>query len=323
MRSGLLAEVDAGVPDGGLDAGEAGGPDGGSDAGVDGGVDAGQDAGTDGGTDGGMDGGTDGGCPQRGEGCDALLIELKYEWYMRGLGDMEQRLKGIVCETHLYDINTRFERKPERIFYGDDFGDGTWNMTEAELADALERWNQWRRAETGLLNAAIATHTAHLRVGKEIGIEVISSHGTPRDCPQCGAITSVDWEVHIARRSMIQTIYDGARRHVCAWLMFDTSCFSGSTVRGFSSVNRTGECRCCQPELINPCYRAGWENDTALGSSRLEEEVINLTCGIDLSRFKDAVEAARVAGTNRVDRFVNPRRFASSYVDDGYGLKCP
>jgi Dockerin type I domain len=72
--------TDAGVADAGLDGGEDGGTGGGTDAGVDGGVDAGQDAGTDGGTDGGMDGGTDGGtCPQRRKGCDALLIELKYE----------------------------------------------------------------------------------------------------------------------------------------------------------------------------------------------------------------------------------------------------
>jgi hypothetical protein len=319
-RSALLAEVDAGE-DGGAD----GGTDGGIDAGIDGGVDAGQDAGTDGGTDGGMDGGTDGGtCPQRRRGCDALLVELKYEWYMRGLGDMEQRLKGIACETHVYDINTRFERKPERIFTpGPRGGPGVWNMTEAELASKLERWREWRRAEAGLLNSAIATHVAHLRAEKEIGIEVFSAHGSPRQCPDCGDLSSVELEVLIPRQSTIQTIYNGARRHVCAWVMFDTSCYSGSTVRGFGTVNNTGECRCCQPEPINRCFHAGWENDTALGSSTIEEEVINLTCAIDFSRFKDAVEAARAGGTNRVDRFINRRQFASSYIDDGYGLRCP
>ena len=237
---------------------------------------------------------------------------------------MEQRLKGIVCETHVYDINARFERRPERVFMpGPRGGTGTWNMTEEELATKLARWEEWRKAETGLLKAAISTHSAHLREEKEIAIEVISAHGTPHECPHCGEWSSVGWEVHIPRRSTIQNIYDGARRHVCAWLMFDSSCFSGSAVRGFGTVNRTGECRCCQFELVNPCFRAGWENDTALGSSTIEEEVINLTCAIDLSQFKDSVEAARAAGTNRVDRFIKRGQFASSYIDDGYGLRCP
>jgi hypothetical protein len=236
---------------------------------------------------------------------------------------MEQRLKGIVCETHVYDINNRFERRPERISLPDENGDPTWNMTEEELATKLERWEEWRKAETGLLKSAISTHAAHLRAEKEIGIEVISAHGTPRECPNCGEWSSVEWEVHIPRKSSIQTIYDGARRHVCAWVMFDTSCFAGSTVRGFGTVNNTGECRCCQPEPINRCFHAGWENDTALGSSTIEEEVINLTCAINLSRFKDAVGAARAAGTNRVDQFINRRQYASSYIDDGYGLRCP
>jgi hypothetical protein len=105
--------------------------------------------------------------------------------------------------------------------------------------------------------------------------------------------------------------------------MFDTSCFSGSTVRGFGTVNNTGECRCCEPEAINPCFHAGWENDTALGSSTIEEVAMNITCAIDLSHFKDAVEAARAGGTNRVDQFINRRQYASSYIDDGYGVRCP
>jgi len=322
-----LAEEDAGEDggiDAGVDAGADAGTDGGLDAGADGGVDAGTDAGTDGGTDGGPDGGPDAGsCPQRGKGCDALLVELKYEWYMRGLGDMPDRIKGIGCEIHVYDINNRFERPPDRHQIPDENGDPEWNMTEEEFATRLARWKEYQKAEINLLYAALQTHTDHLRAEKEIGIEVVSAHGSPRACPDCGSLSSVEGEVGIPRSRFIQTIYGGAFRHVCAWVMFDTSCYSGSTVRGFATVNNTGVCRCCQPEPLNPCFHAGWENDTALGSSTIAEEVINLTCGIDLSRFKDAVEAARAGSTNRVDRFLNRRQYASSYVDDGYGLRCP
>jgi|GEM_PF-4448314 len=313
----LYGGSDGGSPaDAGHDAGTPG-----TDAGVDGGTDGGRDGGVDGGPDGGPDGGTD--CPQRGKGCDALIVELMYEWYMFSVGDMDARLRGIQCTTEFYDINANFKDKPRRVFVATNRPPaGFWNMTEGELAAALAQWEIWRAGEQAKLDAAIATHVAHLRAEKEIGIEVFNAHGSEGDCPACGSVTTAAWEVSVPRRDTIQAIYDGARRHVCAWLLFDSSCFSGNSVRGFNTVNNTGMCRCCAAPAVNPCFRAGFEDDKAVASSRISDEASNLTCKFDLSHFKDAIEEARTAGNNRVDRFINRRQYASSYVDDGYGPRC-
>jgi len=323
--------TDGGSP--GMDAGHEVGMDAGTDAGIDAGTDVGMDAGSDGGRDGGVDAGTDGGpdggpdggtdCPQRGKGCDALIVDLMYEWYMFSVGDMETRLRGIQCTTEFYDINANFKEKPRRVFIATNRPPaGFWNMTEGELATALAIWQTWRGGEQAKLDRAIATHIAHLRDEREIGIEVFNAHGSEGNCPACGSVTSAGWEVSAPRRDTIQAIYGGARRHVCAWLLFDSSCFSGNSVRGFNTVNNTGACRCCEPPAVNPCFRAGFEDDKAVASSRISDEASNLTCKFDLSRFKDAIEEARTAGNNRVDRFIKLRKFASSYADDGYGPRC-
>jgi hypothetical protein len=318
--AGTDAGTDAGV-DAGTDAGTDAGVDAGSGGGRDGGVDAGMDGGTDGGPDGGPDGGTD--CPQRRKGCDALIVDLMYEWYMFSVGDMETRLKGIQCTTEFYDINANFKEKPRRVFVATNRPPaGFWNMTEAELAVRLAQWRAWRAGEQAKLDVAIATHVAHLREEKEIGIEVFNAHGSEGNCPACGSITTAEWEVSEPRRETIEAIYGGAHRRVCAWLLFDSSCFSGNSVRGFNTVNNTGACRCCEPPPLNPCFRAAFEDDKAVASSRITDEASNLTCKFDLSHFKDAIEEARAAGNNRVDRFINRRQFASSYVDDGYGPRC-
>ena len=332
IDGGFDAGTDAGR-DGGADAGLDAGHDAGSDGGVDAGIDGGSDAGRDGGTDGGMDGGRDGGddCPQRGRGCDALVVELIYEWYFGGVGNMSSRLQAVGCVTHVYDINANYKAKPERRFIPSPSGPvGFWNMTEAEFAVRLQLWKDWKAAEQAKLDAAIAAHIAQLAIGKEIGIGVVHAHGSMPDCPDCGAVSSVELEVGLNRNDeLIQPIYNGANRHVCAWLFFDSSCYSGGSVAAFNAVNNIGQAHCgvegnCSlRDPLNPCFHAGWEHDVAIASSRLVETASNARCRLDVSHFKDSIESARRASTNRVDNFINRAQFGASYVDDGYGRRCP
>ena len=332
IDGGLDAGRDAGA-DAGLDAGTDAGLDAGTDGGLDGGMDGGSDAGRDGGTDGGMDGGRDGGddCPQRGQGCDSLIVELIYEWYFGGVGNMSSRLGAIGCVTHVYDINANFKPKPERRFIPSPSGPvGFWNMTEAEFAAKLQQWKAWKAAEQAKLDAAIAAHIAQLAIGKEIGIGVVNAHGSQPDCPDCGAVSSVELEVGLNRNDdFIQPIYNGANRHVCAWLVFDSSCYSGGSVAAFNAVNNVGhahcgvEGNCSVRDPANPCFHAGWEHDVAIASSRSVETATNLRCRLDVSHFKDSIDSAREASTNRVDNFIDRRQFGASYVDDGYGRRCP
>jgi hypothetical protein len=87
--------------------------------------------------------------------------------------------------------------------------------------------------------------------------------------------------------------YNAADRHVCDWIVYDLSCYSGQTPMAIDELdNHGGTATCAQPSIVNCKKHAGWELDIAEGTSpctTTSTGVENADAASSLSRsIKDA-----------------------------------
>lgn len=172
-------------------------------------------------------------------------------------------------------------------------------------------------------DTAISLHALHVSQGREIALELVNAHGSPRNCPSCGFVADYNFTVYRERNGYMQLLYGSTYRNVCAWVNLDASCYSGNMVAVFNAANNSGRAQGCDTITHRHCYHASYDRDMAMASSTTDEQATNGGAGSDISLLRDAIEEARSHSNNRVDRYLNAGSYNASYVDEGYGTTCP
>jgi hypothetical protein len=197
-------------------------------------------------------------CPQRRKGCAALILDFMRHvngtYQFANLDEIGNELREMGCEVD--EVATAFVEVP----------DSKENdpANDQEIAAAYRHNDdEWAK-----VYGAEDRHRERLREGKEIAIELVGYHGaeSTRGLP-CGAWTEswrIGWE---SRQRFHEGNYDAANHRVCDWFVADLSCFSGLTSRAIDELENFGSATCLKAPKINCPLHAGWEADTAMGTS--------------------------------------------------------
>jgi len=154
---------------------------------------------------------------------------------------------------------------------------------------------EWKK-----IAAAITNHREKVKKGKEIAIEIIDGHGahgspgtetgkkgsacgnwgpgvelgyyTPQEKslsqPEGDAENYTEPLFAMWRDEFHEGNYQAANHHVCDWIVYDFSCYSGLTSMAIDELeNRGAPATCTQKSIVNCSSHAGWELDSASGTS--------------------------------------------------------
>jgi hypothetical protein len=214
-------------------------------------------------------------CPQRGRGCVALIIdfvkeqkkfssEREFEGSYK-LPEVKRRLEQINC--YVDYVAPRFES----IVEGD----------QAAQKAAIDHNNKEMQRVIG----AIESHRDRLKEGAELAIEMINAHGHGSDLADSGGTFGIvtihdPWTVGIrdptrkskrgfaglSRGLFHSGNYAAAHKHVCGWFAYDSSCFSGLSVRAVDTVNNTGKAEYTLKPVDECKLHAAYDQDLAVSA---------------------------------------------------------
>src|SRR5688572_14025775 len=203
-------------------------------------------------------------CPQKGQGCEALVIDFsKHVWYEVDGDYSKEALETVGC--NLSYAAPSFVRVPGPIEVTDYRNPAALTVIQpspAALAQALAT----NRAAWLEVRAAIARHRAAIPAGKELVIQLVLAHGD--DGPRFGS-----WSPgfstgagDMTRRDFHKGNYNVTRGKACHAIALDWSCASGNTPRAIQYLNNTGQAHSFQPEPgINHGFHAAFDADMGSG----------------------------------------------------------
>jgi outer membrane biosynthesis protein TonB len=219
-------------------------------------------------------------CPQRGKGCAALIIDFSSRFNEKDdLKAMRNALEEIDCDVQYVD--------PE-------FRNANASVHSEQRAAARE-WNdkqmKWIREE-------INKHRKKLEEGRELAIEMITAHGGGWEFDDDPSSTFGVFGPHQLFRNNFNITergdsdkkqklgegragltrglfhagnYTAAKKHVCAWFVFDHSCYSGLTPRAIDTLNNTGHAAYTEKPKDDCDFHAAYEEDLGVSTSKNDE----------------------------------------------------
>jgi len=155
-----------------------------------------------------------------------------------------------------------------------------WNYRSEYIApDPAEvtRVADHNDAELKKVDAAIDSHRKKLSEGREIGLELVTAHGSFRggNCGYWGAGYYTGGYV-VLRSDFHRGNYASARKNVCDWFNLDSSCHSGATPYAVDDLeNGIGSTSCGGPDLVRCPNHAAYEADVSAGEATLEKDSYN------------------------------------------------
>lgn len=211
-------------------------------------------------------------CPQRHQGCAALILDLLHHekpvaheqstYYFPDLDEIGNELHEMGCEVE--EVVPVFVDVPEAKKHDPNNKDEIpENQAEIEAAwDHNE--HEWTKVYT-----AEGRHHASLVEGKELAIEMVASHGgeSTHGIPCGDWAPSATGALFESRQYFHLGNYEAANHRVCDWFVADLSCHSGLTPRTIDELENFGTATCIKAPKINCPLHAGWEADTAMGTS--------------------------------------------------------
>ena len=300
------------------------------------------------GSSGGVGVGTD--CPQRGNGCCALLLDFspansplsrRGDWDRDGnpyggdkIGPMTAALEQ-ECSVEVWRASTfRVTPKPQRrVVVIQRLFDGSLRRDEREHPEAryqqiLTRWQQANAAANAALTATIESHHDCVADEPESAIELTLGHGLPNSASFTATSTDVSspscgkWfgnqRVTLDRSTFINDNYCNTKGRVCTWTMFDMSCYSGrSTVAlGYANNGHGAVCNTpTTPPQENVAAHAGHDSDLELSSSHWNTRCSFREGDRQVDAFQHHLEEG---GATALNLELTPTSFAAHYSDSGY-----
>jgi hypothetical protein len=208
-------------------------------------------------------------CPQKGNGCEALVIDFMKHLFHVDADLTKGALEQIGCNV-LY-VAPVFVPRPKPLKVLSHSGRvRVIPPSDAAVARAVER----NRAMWATIRTAIAAHRANVSAGRELVLQLVNGHGT-------GGGSYGDWGPgfsvgggDLSRGDFHQGNYIATRGKACNAIAMDWSCYSGMTPKVVERLNNTGDAAYADTPAMNHGYHAAFWGNLAQSQSSSTE-----TCG--------------------------------------------
>jgi hypothetical protein len=218
----------------------------------------------------------DGVCPQRGLGCEALVVDFSY--HVEAENDLRKTRDALVaagCNVE-YVTPILFPIPGAR-----QIKKSTGTVTIQPDDHDVTHLSAHNQRELQAANEAIAGHRARVREGRDLALQIVNAHGSDNSFGGCGV-----WGVgfpsgfYLDRTEFHQGNLDAARRNVCASTVEDLSCYAGLSTLAVDAYHNLGVAGCGLPRLNTQPLHAGYEHDVVLASSAANEFTTDLKVGL-------------------------------------------
>jgi len=220
-------------------------------------------------------------CPQRGKGCAALIIDFSAHFDETDhLKKMRDALENIDCDVQYVDPEFR-------------------NANASQFSEQRAAVREWNDKQMKWMREEISKHRKKLEEGRELAIEMITGHGGAWEFDDDGSSTFGVFGPHqlfhnnfaiteradsdkkqklgegrsgLTRGLFHSGNYTAANKHVCAWFVFDHSCYSGLTPRAIDTLNNTGKAEYTYKPIDQCGLHAAYEEDLGVGTSKSDAQ---------------------------------------------------
>ena len=265
-------------------------------------------------------------CPERGKGCQALIIDFsRHVWYEFDADELVPKLQALGCTTKY--VAPKMVRKPQPIVIGltilGPLGPTTTIKPSAKAIAAAKAVNlgQW-----AAVKAAVAAHKK-AAAGKDMVFQLVNAHGGKLLCGTWGP--SFWSNGTLWRDDFHEGIYKSTLRQSCGSISHDLSCYSGLTPKALNHLNNTGSDNNCKGKpAMDHTKHAGHDWNVATGTAPTTDTCTNGDVGSRVSELGQVLQAELAANKGKkpkdhkdlTSRFHTEAfvRAPSAYFDSGY-----
>lgn len=273
-----------------------------------------------------------GSCPQKGSGCEALVIDFMKRTVNADADLTKAALEGVGC--NLSYVAPSFVTIPKpAVYYGcRSIHGGVERIDYTPSPAEIDGAKASNRAAWEEIRAAIARHRANVSAGRDLVIQLVNGHGTggggygnwgPGFRAGAGELSRIDFH----RGNYLVT-----RGKACNAVAMDWSCYGGNTPKAIDRLNNTASVASPEtPPGINHGFHAAFWGDMARSLSSA-----SATCNNGNALVEDIELSGMIRATGRgrdYDRLASlgfrPRVLAASegkYSDRGsnrrFGTLC-
>ncbi|MBD8490644.1 hypothetical protein IFO69_17960 [Echinicola sp. CAU 1574] len=205
-------------------------------------------------------------CPQRGGGCEALVIDYsKKVWFEFDADPMADELPTLGC--NLTHITPYMKEIPTPTVVR---GFTIYSPSQASITAARTH----NRNEHTAVNNAINTHRLAIGAGKELVMEIVRGHGSP-----CPGVFGAQAGPGVLRNGFHTGNYNALKRKTCAWFTTEITCYSGCTPRIIDGLENLGRAARATVTTKNIAFHAPYECTTSFAASDANSTISNGACG--------------------------------------------
>ena len=235
-------------------------------------------------------------CPQRGEGCEALVVDFSKNIAFEFDADRtKDALTTVGC--NLSYAAPSFLVRPRAYARLTTLAE-EWIEIPADPV-AVARSDSTNRAGWLQIRQAIAQHRANIAGGRELVFQLVNGHGDSSSTsasfgswgPGFAALPG-----NLNRQDFHQGNYLVTKGKTCYAVAEDRSCFSGNTPFVLDQLNNTGEASLQERPPINHGYHAAFWGDMASATASATTECTNGDSGAADSKMARII---RNSGRNR------------------------
>ncbi|MGQ0642543.1 MAG: dockerin type I domain-containing protein [Gemmatimonadaceae bacterium] len=203
-------------------------------------------------------------CPQRGQGCEALVIDFSKKILIDFDADRtKDAMTTVGC--NLTYVAPIFLVRPRAYARLTTLAD-EWIEIPGDPV-AVARSDSTNRAGWLQIREAIAQHRANIARGKELVFQLVNGHGDSSASFGSWSPGFAALPGNLSRRDFHQGNYLVTHGKACYAVAEDRSCFSGNTPFLLDQLNNTGEATLQERPSINHGYHAAFWGDMASGTS--------------------------------------------------------
>lgn len=272
-------------------------------------------------------------CPQRGQGCQALILDFSENTYFELDADhLPPLFDALDCS--LRYVTPKLVVVPTALFTYQNLL-GTVQVLPPDPADVQAARAQ-NQGEWQTIWNALSEHREAVRAGRDLAFAMVNGHGD--EAFDCGTVgPGFDSGTRLHRRFWHRDDYAAAVRNVCTHVAQDMTCYAHLTPKAIDQLNNSGDASCGIAPPMDHAMHAGYDADVASGAvpsgtcsniaagARIDEIASVLRAEID-ARTAEGSNAPPAGDYERLGqrfRTETLMRGPSGYIDSGYAACAP
>lgn len=219
-------------------------------------------------------------CPQRGNGCEALVLDLsRHIWDEFDIKDIKDELEEISCNVRY--VAPKFMKVPKVSLYKVLTFNGIETRIKKPDPNTIQKVKTYNKASTSKIKDALEGYYKDVAKGREVVILAVNAHGKARRGPfkktqgNCGAFNDETKAYSISRSMLYTNAYKATKHKTCSWMVIDFSCYAGATPKAIQELSNRGKCNCTGTSH-NKTNHVGYDFDVAYGSATDSTVTTNL-----------------------------------------------